>query len=162
MKIILPAVIIFLLLCFISCKDNDVAFPANQNKATAPVKKAISSRITINSFSDFPSEIDGCSCYFSIDSVDFKRSNFIYVNNFAATSFMKINGKLIKFIETAHRQAKGTDVIAKYSSPEYKMMILVKDGKQNGNETSLKSGLIKISNNNGETVTQTFYGECGC
>ena len=56
--------------------------------------------LTIDTFSTFPPEIDGCSCYFSNDSTEFNKREYIYMNDFAQTSFLKINGVLTKFTQT--------------------------------------------------------------
>ena len=54
--------------------------------------------LTLENFSTFPPEIDGCSCYFSKDSTDFAKEQYIFANDFAETSFLKINGKFIKWL----------------------------------------------------------------
>jgi len=117
---------------------------------------------SIDTFSDFPQEIDGCSCYFSNDSTDFYNKKFIYVNDFAQTSFLKINGVMTKFTQTEYKEIEEENVKAKYTSDNFEMTIEVKDGIQNGDETMLKTGTITLTDKNGKTVTKTFYGECGC
>ncbi|MFO0477845.1 MAG: hypothetical protein ACK50L_03570 [Bacteroidota bacterium] len=118
--------------------------------------------LTIDTFSTFPPEIDGCSCYFSNDSTAFNKSEYIYMNDFAQTSFLKINGVLTKFTQTDFKEVSKTTTMAKAKSDKYEMTIEVIDGKQSGDETELKSGTIKLTGKNGETITKTFYGECGC
>jgi hypothetical protein len=118
--------------------------------------------LTIDTFSTFPPEIDGCSCYFSNDSTEFNKNEYIYMNDFAQTSFLKINGVLTKFTETDFKKVGKTVTIAKAKSDKYEMAIEVIEGKQSGEETALKSGKIKLTGKNGETITRTFYGECGC
>lgn len=118
--------------------------------------------ISIDTFSDFPPEIDGCSCYFSNDSTDFNNKKYIYVNDFAQTSFLKINGVMIKFTQTEYKKNDEENVQAKYISDGFEMTIEVKDGIQNGDETSLKTGTITLTDKTGKTITKTFYGECGC
>ena len=118
--------------------------------------------LTIDTFSTFPPEIDGCSCYFSNDSTEFNKSEYIYMNDFAQTSFLKINGVLTKFTQTDFKEVSKTTTVAKAKSDKYEMTIEVIDGKQSGDETSLKSGTIKLKNKNGITITKIFYGECGC
>jgi hypothetical protein len=118
--------------------------------------------LTIDTFSTFPPEIDGCSCYFSNDSTEFKKGEYIYMNDFAQTSFLKINGTLTKFTQTDFQKAGTTRTIAKAKSDRYEMTIEVKDGLQSGDETSLKSGTITLTDKNGKTMRRTFYGECGC
>lgn len=118
--------------------------------------------LTIDTFSTFPPEIDGCSCYFSNDSTGFNKSEYIYLNDFAQTSFIKINGVMTKFTQTDFKEVSKTRTVAKAKSDKYEMTIEVNNGKQNGDETSLKSGTIKLTNKNGKTITKIFYGECGC
>jgi hypothetical protein len=118
--------------------------------------------LTIDTFSTAPPEIDGCSCYFSRDSLEFKRGEYVYVNDFAQTSFLRINGVLTKFTQTEFKEVNKTKTLAKAKSDEYEMTIEVFDGRQNGDETSLKTGTIKVTDKNGKIITMTFYGECGC
>ena len=118
--------------------------------------------LTVDTFSTFPPEIDGCSCYFSTDSIAFKKNEYIYINDFAQTSFLKINGVLTKFIKTDFKQIGSLNIKAKYINDNYEMTIEFRDGVQNGDETWLKTGTINLTNKKGRTITKTFYGECGC
>ncbi len=117
---------------------------------------------TIDTFSTFPPEIDGCSCYFSNDSIEFKKGQYIYMNNFREISFLKINNVLTKFTQDSIEQVNPTTTIAKAKSDLYKLSIESIDGIQNGDETWLKTGTIKLKDNSGNILTKTFYGECGC
>lgn len=57
--------------------------------------KFISPKLT--SIDEFPDEIDGCSCYFSKDSSDFKNHKYLYIDNYySGTAFVKINNEIIK------------------------------------------------------------------
>lgn len=128
-------------------------------------KKEIAQNIEplrIDTFSTFPDEIDGCSCYFSNDSTEFEQGKYIYMNDYAEISFMKINGILTKFTQTEFKEKDKISVVAKFISDKYDLTIEVKRGKQNGEETTLQSGTIKLNDKKGKTVTMTFYGECGC
>lgn len=84
------------------------------------------------------------------------------MNDYAQTSFLKINGVLTKFTQTDFKEIDSTLTIAKAKNDKYEMTIETKDGKQNGDETYLKTGTIKLTDKNGTTITKTFYGECGC
>ncbi len=118
--------------------------------------------ITVDTFSVFPPEIDGCSCYFSNDSTELRQDKFIYANDYAETSFLKINGVMTKFTQTDFKEIDKENVIAKYKSDKYEMTIEARDGKQNGDETWLKTGTITLTDKAGRTLTKKFYGECGC
>ena len=142
-------------------------FAFGQNNSDKSVKKTNiinldEQTLTIDTFSTFPPEIDGCSCYFSNDSTEFKKGEYIYVNDYAQTSFLKINGVLTKFTQTDFKKIDSISVKAKYKSDNYEMTIESKDGIQNGEETWLKTGIIKLTNKKGKTVTKKFFGECGC
>jgi hypothetical protein len=146
------------MLIFISCEKGNSNKGQNQNHILNTSDKTLK----IETFSTFPSEIDGCSCYFSNDSNEFKNDKYIYVNDFAQTSFLKINGVIVKFNQTFFKKVNKTTTIAKAKSNNYEIIIEVKKGKPNGDETWLNTGTIKLKDRNGKTITKTFYGECGC
>lgn len=147
-------ILTFLLACGKSNSDKNV-MQANNNAIDKPV-------LSIDTFSTFPTEIDGCSCYFSNNSAEFKKGEYIYVNDFAQTSFLKINGVMTKFKQTDLKKIDNVTTVAKAKSENYEMTIEVKDGIQSGDEASLKSGTIKLTDKKGKTIIKVFYGECGC
>jgi hypothetical protein len=118
--------------------------------------------LKIDSFSSIPSEIDGCSCYFSNNEKEYKNKAYIYVNDFANISFMKINGIMTRFIQFDFKKKKDNTTIAKYKSDQYQMEVYVKKIKPIGEEVSLMIGTIKLTGKFGETIAINFYGECGC
>ena len=122
----------------------------------------INETLRVDTFSTFPDEIVGCSCYFSNDSTEFKQGKYIYMNDYAKTSFMKINGVLIKFTQTDFKEKDTATAVATFKSKKYDLTIEVKRGKQNGEETTLQSGTIFLNDRKGKTITKIFYGECGC
>ena len=140
---------------FFACGQND----NNNNNNVAQTDNQV---LTIDTFATFPPEIDGCSCYFSNDSTELKNHIYIYANDYAETSFLKINGVMTKFTQIDFKEIDTLNVVAKYKSDNYEMTIDSKDGLQNGDETWLKTGTIKLTDKKGKTITKTFYGECGC
>lgn len=118
--------------------------------------------LRIDTFSTFPDEIDGCSCYFSNDSTELEQGKYIYMNNYAEISFMKINGILTKFTQTEFKEKDKNTTVEKFISDKYELIIEVKKGKQNGYESRLQSGKINLNDKKGNTITISFYGECGC
>ena len=77
---------------------NTTASPVAENKtATVPTNSnPPAAAISIETFTEFPPEIDGCSCYFSANTSDFKAQKYIYADNYQDTGFMKINGAMVK------------------------------------------------------------------
>jgi hypothetical protein len=118
--------------------------------------------LSIDTFSAFPPEIDGCSCYFSNDSTEFKQRKYIYMNDNGQTSFLKINGALTKFTQTSFKEIDKTTTLFTSKSDKYDMTIKIISGAKSGDESSLMSGTIKLMDQTGKTITKTFFGECGC
>lgn len=118
--------------------------------------------LTIGTFSYFPSEIDGCSCCYSKDSLDFKNGSYIYANDFEQTSFLKINGILTKFIQSERKELNKNTRISIAKSAQYELTIEIHDVRKNGDETWINTGKITVKDKNGNRTTKSFYGECGC
>jgi hypothetical protein len=118
--------------------------------------------LIIDSFFEFPSEIDGCSCYFSNDSNEFKSGKYIYVNDFADVSFLKINGKIVKFNQTKYSKIDSLTTKVEAIEEDYKLFMTIIKGKETGEETQLQTGTIILQSKEGKKIVKTFYGECGC
>jgi hypothetical protein len=118
--------------------------------------------LVIETFSAIPPEIDGCSCTFSNDSIEYKKGKYIYANDLGSISFLKINGNLTKFDMTEFKEVNSSTTIVKAKNDLYEIIVTVLEGKQTGEETSSKTGTIKLIDKKGRTITKTFYGECGC
>lgn len=155
----LPILFMAIILTFLlACRQNSSKKSISQKGSLTTDNQGL----TIDTFSTFPPEIDGCSCYFSNDSTEFKKGEYIYMNDLAQTSFLKINGVLTKFAQTDFKEIDSLNLVAKYKSENYEMTIEAKDGTQNGAETGLKTGTIKLTDKSGKSITKKFYGECGC
>ncbi|MDO5524136.1 MAG: hypothetical protein Q4G48_08860 [Bacteroidia bacterium] len=135
---------------------------SNKTEPSANAPQAGDLAFTVDTFSTFPPEIDGCSCYFSNDSLEFKQRQYIYMNNLGKTSFVKINDSLVKFTQTGREEIDSLNVKETYKSKGYEMAVHIKHIGKNGYETWLNTGTITLTDKNGNSVTKEFYGECGC
>lgn len=154
----LPFLSAILLTFLLACGQSN----ASKNITPADIPTTMEQPFTIDTFSTFPPEIEGCSCYFSNDSAEFKKRAYVYMNDYAQTSFLKINGVLTSFTLTDSKQVSETKTITKAKSDNYEMTMEVIDSIQNGDETWLKTGTIRLTDKAGKTITKPFYGECGC
>jgi len=121
--------------------------------------------LSIDTFSTFPSEISGCGCYFSINSAEFKKDEYIFMCDIDKTSFLKINGVLTKFTlieDSAKGEALSGRFKAKFKSDNYEIEIEYSKTGEHGYESSNMKGTIKLTDKNGKTVVKTMYGLCGC
>lgn len=107
--------------------------------------------LKLTKINGFPSEIDGCSCYFAENQEDFDQKKFIYLDTYyEGTGFISINDELIKI------DLENTD----YNNFDIK--IEFKSNKQKGAETWWKTGSLTVKTKNGETIKSDFVGQCGC
>ena len=143
-------VVVFSVLYNIQIQAQDVLIKEQKNDTT--------NKIHLDPFSGFPDEIDGCSCYFSISQEDLKKGIYIYVNDFAALAFVKIEGKLIRFELQNHDENRN---IYYYIHNDDKMKVEIIKKTTNKDEIVVIEGLITIETVKG-CVKQKFIGECGC
>jgi hypothetical protein len=115
-------------------------------------------KIHLDSFSGFPDEIDGCSCYFSISQDDLKNGIYIFVNDFASLAFVKIDGELIRFELQKYDENQN---IYYYTHNNDKMKVEIIKSTTNKDEIAEIEGLITIETVKGN-IKQEFIGECGC
>lgn len=116
---------------------------------------------TVNTFTDLPPEIDGCSCTFAEDSVSYAKEKYNYANDLRATSFIKVNGKMIKLTETEHANSNSLTKF-KSAGSGYEVEIKAKIIRTTDLEYNEMKGTITIKPKTGKTLTKTIYGVCGC
>jgi len=132
--------------------------PKEENKAIEA--------ITIQSFSKSPTEIDGCSCYFSSTEKAFKQHQYILATNLDSLVFMTINNhpiklKLIKSTAEPHAFTD-FDHIEVFGNKDYNVTIDIKYKKSTDAEVWVDEGTITITRKDGQKLVTKFYGECGC
>lgn len=137
-------------------------FGCDTNNSNTTVIVSDNSSFSIDTFSIIPNEIDGCSCYFSNNKSDFEKGIYIYANDFAEISFLKINGTMTKFIQSDFKKIDSIKSIIKAKSANYDLIIEKTLGKSTGDESSQMSGTITIIDNKGKSRKVSFFGECGC
>ena len=148
-----------------ACKSDTT----NKNSAattpstTTPTATA-ENKITVGTFTDFPPEIDGCSCYFSQSEADFKTKKYVYADNYENTAFININGAMVKLTRPDAKSEKSLSekhVVKTYSNNDYEVTVDINQIKQIEEVWEYK-GTLTIKPKNGQTVTVNIEGECGC
>ncbi len=142
--------------------SNTTAPIITENKNSSPPANTgqAETAISTETFTDFSSEIDGCSCYFSTDSNDFKASKYIYVDNREDFAQMKINGALTKFKRLEEKEISKNRWVKKFENNGYELVV---DITQSGSIGPFPhKGTIKLTKKGGQTITKDVTGECGC
>jgi hypothetical protein len=130
---------------------------------TQETKTSVKTEIfTVDTFTDLPAQIDGCSCTFSEDSVSYAENKYIYADDFVKTSFIKIDGKLIELTETEHSDPDSLTIVSKSTGGGYKVEIRATIIHTTDLEYNEMKGTITIRNAKQKTVTKKIYGVCGC
>jgi hypothetical protein len=120
------------------------------------------SSVGLNSFDEFPEEIDGPGCFFSIDERDYEANHYVYADNADSICYIKMNGKFIRF-ELLERKSDTifNSYIEKYKSEDYQLSVEVKKVKE-VDETYFYKGSMFIKYKNEPAEEKELYGVCGC
>ena len=117
--------------------------------------------IKLDYFKETPTEIDGCSGSFTYDSVSLKQEKYIVITNLQKLAFIRINGQTIKLTLYVKKHPSVKKFIESYKGGGYTMILTTVEGKQTGDETSLSSGTMEISNGSDKLIIK-IHGEGGC
>ncbi len=122
--------------------------------------------ITIQNFSKYPSNIEGCACYFANNEKFLLAQQYIFVANYDSTAYMTINNKQIKFkLESTGREPNtfgDHDHKEVYNSGNFTIEVDIKYKKSTDSEVWIDEGTITITRKGGQMLVTKFYGKCGC
>lgn len=158
--------LVFVAILIISCKkDNNITNdkPAEvQQTSKMQSAKNDSVKLTLETFG-FPQEVEGCSCYFAENRSEFVKQNYIYVDDFQKSAFIKINGEQIKAEYLKENEVlPEKDLNLKAESDDYKITVKGIKVEKGEIETALYEGTITVETKDGKKIESEFYGECGC
>ncbi len=119
--------------------------------------------IIIGTFGEnqIPKEIDGCGSYFYLSESDKKSNKYLLVNDFAKTSFIKINNQLVKFTLFKNYSVGKTDVYL-YKNGKTQLKVEVKTKKATGDENMVVAGTMTVQDQYGKKIALNFIGDSGC
>lgn len=114
--------------------------------------------LVLNSFKKVPSDIDGCSCYFFASAKDQNAGNYLLFNDYANTAYVKLNGRIRKFILQSHNKNKNLFV---YKNGPYLLKVNFSRLRKSGYEGSELKGTITLIESR-HVLQRSFVGSCGC
>lgn len=145
-----------------ACKKETTAV-ATENPPLVETRDSLASpqqtALLVQSFG-FPSEVDGCSCYFATDKENFNNEKYIYVDDYGNNAFLHLNGKQVK-IKMEEGDFDPEHFTKTISNEDYTVTLSGKKLKE-VEELMVFEGDITIKSTNGATYTSSVYGECGC
>jgi len=156
-----------LVLVLISCKKEETKMDQNPDKEAVGIQINETTVDTttatgLNSFDEFPEEIDGPGCFFSIDERDYENNHYVYADDADSICYIKMNGKFIRFeLVDRHRDTTFNSYIRKFKSDDYELSVDVKKVDE-VDEINFYKGSMFIKHKNEAPQEKELYGVCGC
>jgi hypothetical protein len=129
-------------------------------------KESPKQKIILDSFTDIPKEIEGCSCFYSESEEKNLKNEYLFVAGFDSAAFISIDNKLLK-LQLVSTGRKGNsfgdyDHVDVYKTNNYNVTLDIKYLKQQGDEGWLNTGTITVESKDGLKEIIKFFGGCGC
>ncbi|MBL4709582.1 MAG: hypothetical protein JKY48_14205 [Flavobacteriales bacterium] len=118
-------------------------------------------KIQLGSIENIPSEIDGCSCYYSSSEKEFKRNNYLYIDNYENIAFVMINKTISKFERVTTENISEKNEVAIWKHMNYELRLETQQVSQI-DETWQQSGKLLLKFKGELVLEKDIYGECGC
>jgi len=140
----------------LTAEEND-ALNSTKNRHSNAVDKP-----KIEVIEKWPDDIEGCSCYFSRNRAEFKKSEYIYMDNYGDIAYLKINGNLERFRLAKSKSLMSSDrTEATWVNENFEFDIKTEQIGQI-DETWQRKGKLTLKQKDGEIIEEDIYGECGC
>jgi hypothetical protein len=150
--------LILLVFVFFSCKR-----PAGEQTQSAPEVDAVEAiPFTLDTFTEFPEEVMGCSCLLAKDSAAFAAAEYVFVHDFGQIAFVRINGEMTKFGQSSYEEIDSLTRVATYENPDFWLQIELKIGESLDYEVSRSNGKMTLRNKAGLEISSDLFGVCGC
>ena len=153
--------IIIIILSLASCGGEKPQ--ASTEQPITPQEEVIEDKtLVISIFDTIPDEISGCGCAFAADSIAYKSGHFIFVDDIRDVGYMNINGKMVQLKGNKETSADSTTVLADYKVDKIEVKLNFVHGRQIGEESTEETGTITVKQDDGQIITKSIYGACGC
>ncbi len=152
-----------------SCKDatTNVNAPETTNAdstavATADTAADTTAKSTLNleTFSNAPTQVKDCACYFSNDSTELRNSKYVYVDNNEKFAYVSLNG-MVTQLEKQSESLKNGNLVKVFSNDQYEATLDVKQVGKQGEKTEY-DGRLSLKTKQGTIIINNVYGKCGC
>lgn len=149
--------ILFLLFAFTLAINAEISENINYVDSLQTNTNVNDSTLIIETFTDYPSEIDGGSCEYYLNQADMDNNRFIMIFDFVKTAYVKINGRKEKLFLTSYTQEK-----QEFTNYSYCLTVTVLAKRSEEYESATFEGTIQIDNRRGTSKTISILCKCGC
>jgi hypothetical protein len=148
--------------------ESSRAAPDSVDKVDNSSQAPETSKLTLDDFTDIPSGIEGCSCYYSRSEARHNSSEYLFIADFDSSAYVSINNTMTKFkLVSTGRQPNSfgdNDHVDIFKTDKYTLTLDIKykKGGDEEDEGWWNEGTITIEDEAGQTTRLTFFGSCGC
>jgi hypothetical protein len=157
-----------LTLTLLSCggekQQPSVALPVPE-----PEKVIEDNTLFISTFDTIPDEISGCGCSFASDSLAYKLNHLLFADDIGEIAYMKINGKITRLTQSKDATEENVSIAtdstathAVYKGNGIEVILDSRKGRDIDYEVWEETGTITVKQDDGQTITKSIYGACGC
>ncbi len=108
-----------------------------------------------------PPEVEGCSCYFSKSQEDYDNEQYVYVDDYGNSAYIKLAGKMIKIpMEEGDFDPSNFSKVLEDSN--YKISMSGKKTSEQDETMMFQGKLTVFIKKEDRTITTPIFGECGC
>lgn len=164
---IFKTISLLFLLLFVSCKkekktnSDAVQNTISKNDTTAAENSKNSSINGKLETFGFPAEVQGCSCYFAENKTLFEKQQYLYVDDYGNSAFLKINGKTVR-ITMEEGDFDPSNFNKTIENEEYRVKMTGEKINELDETMMFKGQMIVENKKTGEKITTPIFGECGC
>lgn len=116
-------------------------------------------RPSLDTFSEAPEGIAGCSCYYAKDKMDLVKKKFLFAKDSTGTAYVSIGGDITKFQLKSIKLLNGDKrAVSVYSHDEYELSV---DLTRAAPKEPYK-GTLRVKHNESEEAMVYLYGTCEC
>ncbi len=127
-------------------------------------QKTISIKLT--DLEEFPDEIGGCTCYFSRSKQLFDQQRYAFASSMDSIAILSINNhpEKLRLVRTSRVPDTFINYDYKewYKNENYRVTVTTITDTISGDETWSNHGTVRIESKDGQTIEESFFGECGC
>jgi hypothetical protein len=148
--------------------ESSQATPNSGDKADNSTQASETAELVLDDFTDIPSEIEGCSCYYSRSEARHNNSEYLFVADFDSSGYVSIDNTITKFkLVSTGRQPNSFgdyDHVDIFKTDNYTLTLDIKYKKGGDEEEEgwWNEGTITIEDKAGQKTRLTFFGSCGC
>jgi hypothetical protein len=123
--------------------------------------EATASTIQLDFLNKIPDQIDGCSGFYTYDSISLQQQRYLFASNLQELAFVKVNGRQIMLKRIKEESLPKEAHRDTYEGDGYRVILHIKATKRTGDELFYDAGTLEVWQGE-KKITVKIHGESGC